>query len=138
MMRDDTRYYDRRRLEEAGVTDMEFDCGLWYYQTPQGRMACPPFVQNADDIEQYFRGSSREFTLVKRSNPASTIRRVGHPTYKPVEALDPDTRKVVASYPSIGAAARAVGCAACTISNACHQTKLIKGYLWRQPKIQNE
>lgn len=134
MMRDETKYYDRQRLAEAGVTDLEYDCGLWWYPTPKGRMACPPFVQNADDLERYFRGSYRDFSLVKRRIQASKVRNCGHPAFRPVEALDPDTLKVVASYPSIGAAADAVGCAPCTISNACRAGRLIKGTLWRQIK----
>jgi len=135
-MKEDTRWYDQARLQAAGVDDMTFDCGLWYYPTPKGRMACPPYVRTAEDIEAYFRGSDREFTLNARQKGARVYNPQGHPPYRPVEALDPITGKVVDTFDSINAAARAVQCAACTITNALRTHGIVRGCRWRRVKTE--
>lgn len=136
-MKEDTRWYDQARLQAAGVDDMTFDCGLWYYPTPKGRMACPPYVRTAEDIEAYFRGSEREFNLnAKRKRTTGDGTAWGHPPYRPVEALDPITGEVVDTFDSITAAARAVQCAACTITNALRTHGIVRGCRWRRAKTE--
>lgn len=90
---------------------------LWWYDTPEGEMCCPPFVRTI--------GEARAFLGLEE-----WVNRPG-PIYKAtrVDAFTPDGQ-FVKRWPTIRAAATEVGCAPCSISNATRYGGLVRGYRW--------
>lgn len=108
---------------KVGAVTFSYHCDLWWYDTPEGQMCCPPNVQTRRDIAAYF-GLDLPQDPVKEP-------KVAH-NYKRVAQYDTDGY-LVAVHDSVLEAARSVGCSPCSISNiVAGRSALAGGYRWRR------
>ncbi len=114
------------------MTELYYYEGLWWYDTSNGPMCCPPFVRNWPEVEKYFAGEEvQEITYyrdekTKVDYPDRGLKR------NPCAQYDKNM-KLVKVWPSVLAAAKGTGLSTTSVRSCMSgKAQFVKGKTFRK------
>lgn len=104
------------------MTELYYYEGLWWYDTDEGVMCCPPFVRDWPDVEKFFNG--REVCQInKRRDENMRTPYVARNLHRHRCAQYDDKMRFVRIWPSVHAAALGTGLSTTSV-RACLSGKI--------------